>query len=243
VKTGRVGRIGLPLLIYGIALACRTPGERAARFERVTCAANLSACVQRIVDAHGGKERFLARAPVHLTLALKCPWPMPSMCPWTSHAEPLLLAGGDMASDPGVFSGGHPANERRWLTTVLLLPFSLGEATTEVGAVTDGRWHHRSVLSLQARFASTRNEDWQIHVNPVSLGLVGATLGRSGAPERDYEITTWQVWQGLAFPRKLTVDVGGLHVVIQEIELGDIKRAQTGFSGPVPSAMEWADNR
>ena len=38
---------------------CRTPARHAALFEAAACNADKAACVERVLDAHGGRERAL----------------------------------------------------------------------------------------------------------------------------------------------------------------------------------------
>ncbi|MEW5855211.1 MAG: hypothetical protein AB2A00_40920 [Myxococcota bacterium] len=246
-----MGRI---VVLSGVLLvaACSTVGERAARMEGATCAADVKACLSRIMDVHGGLSRF--RAMRYARYEIDDVWSQPmglAFNPWPGHATRMVywsdrtgtdgsveipetghVVGMDafgtysVGNKPGVsVSAGKYAQGTSW---VMALPFRLADDDVEVQSVTPERWRHRNVVAVhfRAKVGWTPRDEWVLYVEPQSLQMAGA---RFWASEHqlwlDVQFTGFVVVGGLLVPSGAQVDVvtPQLPIPLHTLTLRDVK--------------------
>ena len=217
-----------------VLTACRTPGEHAARFESTACAANKPACLRKILDVHGGLQRFRALRYERYTI----------QDTWRAALAPVLSGHPDGTQSVVLTLDrrGHASGQLSG-SNLLALPFRLADDGVVLGDITDDNFHGRPVMAMDVTFEAPNPKDrWTLYFHPVTMGLIGTTFRGSDlrVPPVDVMFDAWQVVQGLLVPQQLTFDLRLGHIFLHQAR---IERAELFVLPPAdwPAAPPDAD--
>ncbi len=194
--------VGL-VLVVGLLTGCRTAARHAALFEAAACNSDKEACVERLLDAHGGRERALKFR--YATYTLRDHWDDGARSlamPWPEQTTDIQMAADRLGYGVNIALGGTPyalgvdaqgawgTGGKKGLPTVaarygagtsfvLSLPFRLLDPGTRLVEAKAARFQGKDTVALEVVWASdvarTPGDRWLLHINPHDYALDGVT--------------------------------------------------------------------
>lgn len=176
---------------------CATAGRQAAVLEGAGCSADLPACVQAVVAAHGGNAALGAHQTLRLRVTDSADGPLlpPGQHPLSNWDTLPLELRADTASGTARWlteqrgsvveaaAGSQAAAERaRLLARLARLPFALTEPGAKLLSAGPCRFDGRHVVTFEATLAD--GHAVKVHLDPVTLLMVGVATEENGAPVR-----------------------------------------------------------
>ncbi|MBI5494127.1 MAG: hypothetical protein HY904_03815 [Deltaproteobacteria bacterium] len=204
------------VLLLAALLSCRTPSQRAARFESLACAADLGACVEHLVEAHGGVDahRRWSTERVHVRDAWDVVVP--------AFAVPRTARPAADALDVPRHGGPLPAGPDGDVAFLLALPHSIAAEGARVTGAEAGSWHGAAVLSLQVQWGDGRRAS--VHFHPSTFQMLGATLRQdSGVRWADAVVKQWNTVGGLHLPTRYELELMPLHARYRVVDVLDVQ--------------------